>query len=117
MNAPRPLSALLPPINKIEFAAVFTLFSVPAMDILAAIAASRGDFDASYTMSYSGVAGSSAATLAGAATSGAGVAASEGGIIIGVPGVCVSPLMATAGVTAGVWTTDAGPVGAGVPFA
>jgi hypothetical protein len=117
MNAPSPLSALLPPINKIEFAAAFTLFSVPAMDILAAIAASRGDFDASYTISYSGAAGSSAATLAGAATSGAGVAASEGGIMIGVPGVCVSPLTATAGVAADAGTREAGPVGAGVPFA
>ena len=54
MNAPIPLRADDPPINKMEDAAALILFSVaPARAIDAAMAASRGTLEASSTMLYS----------------------------------------------------------------
>jgi len=82
MNAPRPFRADVPPIKRMEVEAVLTLFSVPALAIAAAIAPSKGDLEASRTISKLTFDQSYAVASTIGATSGTGAAAGTGGLFI-----------------------------------
>jgi len=78
MNAPRPFRADVPPIKRMEVDAVLTLFSVPALAIVAAIAPSNGDLEASNTISKVTFDQSYAVASTTGAISGTGAAAATG---------------------------------------